>query len=88
MMASNVGASVNNDPETIPITNPNRQQSTLVRRLTRLFRGRGEDEEGAGVSGGYVGFGGMNNTTSSNSSSSEQRTLGTFSGDLCRIKLN
>lgn len=87
-MAANLGSSsVNNDdPETIPITNPNRQQSTLMRRITNLFRNRQEDNEGS-ASEGYVEFGGMNNSNNSQGSS-EQRTLGTFSGCFAPVSLS
>lgn len=89
MMAANVGSSsVNNDdPETIPITNPNRQQSTLVHRITNLFRSQQQQDE-VGTSEGYVEFGGMNNSSSNNISSSEQRTLGTFSGCFAPVSLS
>lgn len=89
MSGSVVGSnSVNNDddPETIPITNPNRQNSSVVRRITNLFRSRQQPE--AGESEGYVEFGGISNNTSSSASGSEQRTLGTFSGCFAPVALS
>jgi potassium/chloride transporter 9 len=88
-MAANIGSSsVNNDdPETIPITNPNRQQSTLVRRITNLFRSQPQDNE-EGASEGYVEFGGMNNSSNNGSGSEQQRTLGTFSGCFAPVSLS
>lgn len=88
MISASVGSnSVNNDedPETIPITNPNRQSSSIVRRITNIFRPRQLPDEG--VSEGYVEFGGMNSTSSS-TSLNEQRTLGTFSGCFAPVALS
>lgn len=86
MISANVGSnSVNNDdPETIPITNPNRQSSSMVRRITNLFRNRSSQE--AGASEGYVEFGGFSNQNAS--AGSEQRSLGTFSGCFAPVALS
>lgn len=89
MISATVGSnSVNNDedPETIPITNPNRQSSSIVRRITNIFRPRHVPDEGA--TEGYVEFGGMNNSSSSASLANEQRTLGTFSGCFAPVALS
>lgn len=88
MISASVGSnSVNNDedPETIPITNPNRQSSSIVRRITNIFRPRQVPDEG--ISEGYVEFGGMN-SPSSTSLTNETRTLGTFSGCFAPVALS
>ena len=84
MLASSVGSN-NNDPETIPITNPNRQNSSVVRRLTNLFRSRQQPENVENE--GYVEFGGISNQNNTNSSG-QQRTLGTFSGCFAPVSLS
>lgn len=84
MLASTVGSN-NSDPETIPITNPNRQNSSVVRRLTNLFRSRQQPDNVENE--GYVEFGGISNQTNGNNSG-QQRTLGTFSGCFAPVSLS
>ena len=84
MLASSVGSN-NNDPETIPITNPNRQNSSVVRRITNLFRSRQQTENVENE--GYVEFGGISNQNNVNNSG-QQRTLGTFSGCFAPVSLS
>jgi hypothetical protein len=78
MIANNLGSNNNDDPETIPI-NPNRQNASVVRRFTNLFRNNGRQQPETEGETGYVEFGGMSNPNN-NPASSEQRTLGTFAG--------
>lgn len=73
------------DPETVPITNPNRQNSSVVRRLTNLFRSRPQQQQRSDGEG-YVEFGGMNNEN--NQQGSENRTLGTFAGCFAPVSLS
>lgn len=86
MLSSNVG-STNNDPELTPISpNATRQNSSVVRRITNLFRTRQPAAERLD-SEGYVEFGGMSNAPPSQGSS-EQRTLGTFAGCFAPVSLS
>lgn len=86
MISNPVGSTNNNDPETIPITNPNRQHASVVSRLTNLFRSRNQSETNENE--GYVEFGGMSNLNSSQNGSSQQRTLGTFAGCFAPVSLS
>lgn len=73
MLAGN-NSSVNNDMEsneTIPITNPNRQNASVLRQFSNLFRSRHSPDRSDPE--GYVEFGGLNTTEQPNQ---EQRTLG------------
>lgn len=85
MLTSN--PSINNDPdqnnETIPITNPNRQNvsSSVFRRVTSAFRTRQTTE--LREDQGYVEFGGLDPAAESN-----HRTLGTFSGCFAPVSLS
>ena len=82
MLAGNVN-STNNDPETIPITNPNHQNASMLRQFSNLFRSRRSTE--LSDPEGYVEFGGLNNTESVQE---QQRTLGTFAGCFAPVSLS
>lgn len=83
--ANHSNSSINNDPETnetIPITNPNRQNSSVLRQFSNLFRARNTPERADPE--GYVEFGGMNNEQQNQ----DQRTLGTFAGCFAPVSLS
>lgn len=85
MIANTLGS--NNNDETIPITsNPNRENMSLVRRITNLFRSRNHQHENI-ESEGYVEFGGMSNNSNSQTSG-QQKTLGTFAGCFAPVSLS
>lgn len=84
MLAANV-SSTNNDAEsseTIPITNPNRQNASVLRQFSNLFRSRRSTDQTDPE--GYVEFGGLSNDPPSQ----EQRTLGTFAGCFAPVSLS
>lgn len=86
MLGSN-NSSVNNDAETnetIPITNPNRQNESVLRQFSNLFRSRHSSERADPE--GYVEFGGLSNNDPPNQD--QQRTLGTFSGCFAPVSLS
>jgi solute carrier family 12 (potassium/chloride transporters), member 9 len=85
MLAANVNSVNSADPETIPITNPSGQNSSVLRQFSNLFRGRRADSTADPE--GYVEFGGMNNDPPI-SSGQEARTLGTFAGCFAPVSLS
>lgn len=83
MLAAN-NASTNSDTETIPITNPTRQNaSSVLRQFSNLFRSRQSPDNSDPE--GYVEFGGLSNEPPP---SQEQRTLGTFAGCFAPVSLS
>lgn len=83
MLAANVN-STNNDTETIPITNPHRQNHSMLRQFSNLFRARTNSEQPDPE--GYVEFGGLSNDHQHGHQ--EQRTLGTFAGCFAPVSLS
>ena len=84
-MLATSNSSINHDPETnetIPITNPNRQNDSVLRQFSNLFRSRNSAERADPE--GYVEFGGLSN----DQPNQEQRTLGTFAGCFAPVSLS
>lgn len=84
MLGANNNSINEESNETVPITNPNRQNSSVLRQFSNLFRPRQSPDRTDPE--GYVEFGGLNNAEQT--SSQEQRTLGTFAGCFAPVSLS